>query len=89
MHLRGGFTMGMKAAGLACAFNLPTGNGHHFDFHLHAAVPKAGAPRFISTIGLPGVVSKREILPDERRGGRVHEAVELRKADEAVVGFLL
>ena len=35
----GGFTMGMKAAGLAQAFNLPIGNGDHFDFHLHAAVP--------------------------------------------------
>jgi L-rhamnonate dehydratase len=35
----GGFTMGMKAAGLAQAFNLPVGNGDHFDFHLHAAVP--------------------------------------------------
>jgi len=35
----GGFTMGMKAAGLAQAFNLPVGNGDHFDFHLQAAVP--------------------------------------------------
>ncbi|HUF41665.1 MAG TPA: mandelate racemase/muconate lactonizing enzyme family protein [Verrucomicrobiae bacterium] len=35
----GGFTMGMKAAGLAHAFNLPVGNGDHFDVHLHAAVP--------------------------------------------------
>jgi L-alanine-DL-glutamate epimerase-like enolase superfamily enzyme len=35
----GGFTMGMKAAGLAHAFNLPIGNGDHFDFHLQAAVP--------------------------------------------------
>ena len=35
----GGFTMGMKAAGLAHAFNLPVGNGDHFDLHLHAAVP--------------------------------------------------
>lgn len=35
----GGFTMGMKAAGLAQAFNLPIGNGDHFDFHLQAAVP--------------------------------------------------
>lgn len=35
----GGFTMGMKAAGLAHAFNLPVGNGDQFDFHLHAAVP--------------------------------------------------
>jgi L-alanine-DL-glutamate epimerase-like enolase superfamily enzyme len=31
--------MGMKAAGLAHAFNLPVGNGDHFDIHLHAAVP--------------------------------------------------
>lgn len=35
----GGFTMGMKAAGLAHAFNLPVGNGDQFDLHLHAAVP--------------------------------------------------
>ena len=35
----GGFTMGMKAAGMAQAFNLPVGNGDHFDIHLHAAVP--------------------------------------------------
>ena len=35
----GGFTLGMKAAGLAHAFNLPIGNGDHFDFHLQAAVP--------------------------------------------------
>jgi len=24
---------------MAHAFNLPIGNGHHFDVHLHAAVP--------------------------------------------------
>ena len=35
----GGFTMGMKAAGIAQAFNLPVGNGDYFDFHLQAAVP--------------------------------------------------
>jgi L-rhamnonate dehydratase len=35
----GGFTMGIKAAGLAQAFNLPVGNGDHFDFHLQAGVP--------------------------------------------------
>ena len=35
----GGFTMGMQAAGMAQAFNLPVGNGDHFDIHLHAAVP--------------------------------------------------
>ena len=35
----GGFTMGMKAAGLAHAFNIPIGNGDHLDFHLQAAVP--------------------------------------------------
>jgi L-alanine-DL-glutamate epimerase-like enolase superfamily enzyme len=29
----------MKAAGLAHAFNLPVGNGDHFDIHLHGAVP--------------------------------------------------
>src|SRR5262249_26903896 len=35
----GGFTMGVKAVGVAQAFNLPVGNGDHFDLHLHAAVP--------------------------------------------------
>ncbi|HWP56963.1 MAG TPA: mandelate racemase/muconate lactonizing enzyme family protein [Candidatus Acidoferrales bacterium] len=35
----GGFTMGMKAAAVAQAFNLPIGNGDYFDVHLHAAVP--------------------------------------------------
>lgn len=35
----GGFTMGMKAAGVAQGANLPVGNGDHFDFHLQAAVP--------------------------------------------------
>ncbi len=35
----GGFTMGMKAAGMAQASNLPVGNGGHFDLHLQAAVP--------------------------------------------------
>ena len=39
VRANGGFTMGMKAAGLAQAYNLPIGNGDHFDFHLHAAVP--------------------------------------------------
>ncbi len=35
----GGFTMGMKVAAVAQAFNLPIGNGDYFDIHLHAAVP--------------------------------------------------
>jgi L-rhamnonate dehydratase len=35
----GGFTMGMKAAAVAQAFNLPVGNGDLFDLHLLAAVP--------------------------------------------------
>lgn len=35
----GGITMGMKAAAVAQAFNLPIGNGDHFDMHLHAGVP--------------------------------------------------
>ncbi len=35
----GGFTMGMKAAAVAQAFNLPVGNGGQYDMHLHAAVP--------------------------------------------------
>jgi L-alanine-DL-glutamate epimerase-like enolase superfamily enzyme len=35
----GGFTMGMKVAAVAQAFNLPIGNGDYFDLHLLAAVP--------------------------------------------------
>lgn len=42
----GGFTMGMKAAGIAQAYNLPIGNGHHFDLHLHAAVPNGWRAEF-------------------------------------------
>ncbi|HWO42280.1 MAG TPA: mandelate racemase/muconate lactonizing enzyme family protein [Candidatus Eisenbacteria bacterium] len=42
----GGFTMGMKAAGVAQAFNLPIGNGDHFDLHLHAAVPNGWRAEF-------------------------------------------
>jgi L-rhamnonate dehydratase len=42
----GGFTMGMKAAGVAQAFNLPVGNGDHFDLHLHAAVPNGWRAEF-------------------------------------------
>ncbi len=42
----GGFTMGMKAAALAQAFNLPVGNGGHYDMHLHAAVPNGWRTEF-------------------------------------------
>jgi L-rhamnonate dehydratase len=42
----GGFTMGMKAAGVAQAFNLPVGNGDQFDLHLHAAVPNGWRAEF-------------------------------------------
>lgn len=42
----GGYTMGMKAAAVAQAFNLPIGNGHHFDLHLHAAVPNGWRAEF-------------------------------------------
>jgi L-rhamnonate dehydratase len=42
----GGFTMGMKAAGMAQAFNLPVGNGDHFDLHLHAAVSNGWRAEF-------------------------------------------
>jgi L-alanine-DL-glutamate epimerase-like enolase superfamily enzyme len=35
----GGFTMGMKVAAVAQAFNLPIANGDYFDLHLLAAVP--------------------------------------------------
>ena len=42
----GGFTMGMKAAAVAQAFNLPIGNGGHYDMHLHAAVPNGWRTEF-------------------------------------------
>ena len=42
----GGFTMGIKAAGVAQAFNLPVGNGDHFDLHLHAGVPNGWRAEF-------------------------------------------
>jgi L-alanine-DL-glutamate epimerase-like enolase superfamily enzyme len=42
----GGFTMGMKAAAVAQAFNLPIGNGTHYDMHLHAAVPNGWRTEF-------------------------------------------
>jgi L-alanine-DL-glutamate epimerase-like enolase superfamily enzyme len=38
--------MGMKAAGVAHAFNLPVGNGDHFDLHLQAAVPNGWRAEF-------------------------------------------
>jgi L-alanine-DL-glutamate epimerase-like enolase superfamily enzyme len=42
----GGFTMGMKAAVVAQAFNLPIGNGGHYDMHLHAAVSNGWRTEF-------------------------------------------
>jgi len=36
----------MKAAGVAQAFNLPVGNGDHFDLHLHAAVSNGWRAEF-------------------------------------------
>ncbi|MGH7772267.1 MAG: mandelate racemase/muconate lactonizing enzyme family protein [Candidatus Binatia bacterium] len=42
----GGITMGMKAAAVAQAFNLPIGNGDHFDMHLHAGVPNGWRSEF-------------------------------------------
>jgi L-rhamnonate dehydratase len=42
----GGFTMGMKAAAVAQAFNVPIGNGDLFDLHLHAAVPHGWRAEF-------------------------------------------
>jgi L-rhamnonate dehydratase len=42
----GGFTMGMKAAAVAQAFNLPIGNGDLYDLHLHAAVPNGWRAEF-------------------------------------------
>jgi L-alanine-DL-glutamate epimerase-like enolase superfamily enzyme len=42
----GGFTMGMKAAAVAQAFNTPIGNSDHFSQHLHAAVPNGWRAEF-------------------------------------------
>ena len=42
----GGFTMGMKAAALAQAFDLPIGNGAYYDMNLHAAVPNGWRTEF-------------------------------------------
>jgi L-alanine-DL-glutamate epimerase-like enolase superfamily enzyme len=42
----GGFTMGMKVAAVAQAFNLPIGNGDYYDLHLHAAVPNGWRTEF-------------------------------------------
>lgn len=42
----GGFTMGMKVAAVAQAFNLPIGNGDYYDLHLHGAVPNGWRTEF-------------------------------------------
>ena len=42
----GGFTMGMKAAAVAHAFNTPIGNSDQFSHHLHAAVPNGWRAEF-------------------------------------------
>jgi len=42
----GGFTMGMKAAAVAHAFNIPIGNSDYFSQHLHAAVPDGWRAEF-------------------------------------------
>ena len=45
----GGFTAGLRAAGLAQAFNIPLemgGNYPHLNMHLHAAVPNGGRVEF-------------------------------------------
>ncbi len=42
----GGFTMGMKAAAVAQAFDLPIGNGAYYDMNLHAAVPNGWRTEF-------------------------------------------
>lgn len=42
----GGFTMGMKAAAVAQAFNLPVGNGGYYDMHLHGGVPNGWRTEF-------------------------------------------
>jgi L-alanine-DL-glutamate epimerase-like enolase superfamily enzyme len=70
----GGFTMGMKAAAVAQAFNLPIGNGDHFDLHLHAAVPNGWRAEFHLTTwmaanvvykDLPGPVGGWVTLPEK------------------------
>ncbi|MBI4524906.1 MAG: mandelate racemase/muconate lactonizing enzyme family protein [Deltaproteobacteria bacterium] len=63
----GGFTMGMKAAAVAQAFNLPIGNGDHFDLHLLAAVPNGWRAEFHLTNWMAaGVVFKE--LPEPVNG---------------------
>ena len=45
----GGYTQGIKAAGMAQAFNVPLGQGGnypHLNMHLHAAVPNGGRLEF-------------------------------------------
>jgi L-alanine-DL-glutamate epimerase-like enolase superfamily enzyme len=56
----GGFTMGMKAAAVAQAFNIPVGNGDLFDLHLHAAVPNGWRAEFHVTNWLVANVIYRE-----------------------------
>lgn len=57
----GGFTMAMKAVGFAHAFNLPVGNGDHFDLHLHAAVPNGWRAEFHVNNWLTWKVLYREV----------------------------
>jgi L-alanine-DL-glutamate epimerase-like enolase superfamily enzyme len=60
----GGFTMGMKAAAVAQAFNLPIGNGDHFDLHLHAAVPNGWRAEFhVNSLLTAEVVYKEAPAP--------------------------
>ncbi len=57
----GGFTMGMKAAAVAQAFNLPIGNGDHFNLHLHAAVPNGWRAEFHLTNWMVSDILYREL----------------------------
>lgn len=57
----GGFTMGMKAAAVAQAFNLPIGNGDHFNLHLHAAVPNGWRAEFHLTNWMVSDVVYKEL----------------------------
>lgn len=63
----GGFTMGMKAAAVAQAFNLPIGNGGDYDMHLHAAVPNGWRTEFHLTNWMTGEVIYKE-LPGPVKG---------------------